>query len=178
MPRLNVIEPDKATGKAKELFDGPLKDKKLNIFKGMANSPAAVEAYLGMSQALAKGVLGDNEREVIQLAVSQENGCDYCLAAHTAMGKKAGLTDEQATGARKGAIPGDAKLDALAKFAKALHEKKGFVSDDDLKRFRDAGWDDAATAETIANYAQATFSNYFNHVHQSPVDLPEAPALP
>ncbi len=177
MPRLNVIEPEQASGKAKELLDGPLKEKQLNIFKAMLNSPAATQAYLKMGEALSNGALGAREREIVQLAVSQENGCNYCLAAHTMLGTNAGLSEQQTLGARKGSIQDDPKLDALAKFAKALHEKKGFVSDDDLKRFRDAGWDDAAIVETVANYAQATFSNYFNHVHESPVDLPEAPAL-
>jgi len=177
MPRLNVIEPQNAQGKAKELFEGPLKGKELNIFKGLVNSPAATQAYLNMGEALAQGELSGKEREIVQLAVGQANGCDYCLAAHTMLGKNQGLTDDQAAGARRGEIPDDPKLDALAKFAKTLSEKKGWIDDADLDAFRNAGYTDAHVAEVIAGFAQSTFSNYFNHVNQTEVDLPEPAAI-
>jgi len=176
MPRLNTIDPTSATGRVKEIFDGPLKGKHLNIFKAMGNSPAVLDAYLGLSGALAGASLTAQEREAIQLAVGQANGCDYCTAAHTGLGQAAGLTREQTIGARRGSLD-DPKLDALVKFALALEEKKGWVSDEDLQRVRNAGYDDARIAETVATYALAVFTNYFNHVNQTPVDLPPAPAI-
>lgn len=175
MPRLSVIDPAAGQGRVKEIFEGPLKGKHFNIFKGLANSPAALDAYLALSGALAKGSLSEKERETIQLAVAQANGCEYCLSAHTALGKKAGLTDEQTLEARRGAM-NDPKLAALAKFALALHEKRGSVSDADLASVRKAGYSDAHIAEALASYALATFTNYFNHVNQTAVDFP--PALP
>lgn len=177
MTRLTPVDPARATGKAKELFDGPLKGKHLNIFKGMANSPAALQACLSLTGALGDGLLSAKEREVVQLAVGEANGCEYCTAAHTMTGVKAGLTDEQAAGARRGSIPDDPKLDAIARFAVTLYEKKGWVSDDDLKRIRDAGYTDGHIAEIIANFALATYTNYFNHVNQTDVDFPAAPTL-
>ncbi len=92
MPRLNVVDPETATGKAKELFDGPLKGKYFNIYKGLANSPAAVEALLALGKAFSKGVLTPQEREVIALAVGEVNGCTYCTAAHTVSAKMSGMT--------------------------------------------------------------------------------------
>ncbi|MEL6396852.1 MAG: carboxymuconolactone decarboxylase family protein, partial [Planctomycetota bacterium] len=68
-------------------------------------------------------------------------------------------------------------LGALSKFAAALHEKKGFVGDDDLSAFKNAGYDDGAVAEVVGVYALATFTNYFNHVNESDVDFPAAPAI-
>ena len=177
MPRLNIVEPATATGRAKEIFDGPLKAMQLNIFKGIANSPAALDFYLNASGALKQGVLTDAEREAFQLAVSEANGCDYCLAAHTHLGKGAGLSEDQTVQARRGRIEGDAKLGAITAFAVALHEKRGYVSDDDLSAFKSAGFDDAAVVEAIATYALITFTNFFNHVHQTEVDLPAYPAL-
>ncbi|MEM8756855.1 MAG: carboxymuconolactone decarboxylase family protein, partial [Planctomycetota bacterium] len=112
MARLSTIEPAQATGKAKEIFDGPLAGKHLNIFKGMANSPAGLEFYLGGSGALANASLSAAEQEVIQLVFAQANDCDYCQAAHTAMGKGAGLSEDQTIAARKGGDLGDAKLSA------------------------------------------------------------------
>lgn len=177
MPRLNVVNPETATGKVKELFDGPLRGKHFNLFKGLANSPAALQAYLGMSGTLGSGTLSAAEREAIALAVSEANQCGYCVAAHTAIGKAAGMTDQQTVAARKGAVPDDPKMDALVKFAMRIHEKKGWVSDDDVAQFKAAGYDDGAVAEVIANYALNVFTNYFNHVNESEVDFPAAPTL-
>jgi len=176
MPRLNVIEPSSATGKAKELFDGPLAGKHLNIFKGLANSPAALQAYLGMAGALNRGVLSGSDREVIALVAAQHNACDYCLAAHTHMGKAAGLSEDQTLSARRGEMS-DPKLDALARFTKALLEKNGFAKDDDIAAFKEAGYDDEHVVEVVANVGLNLFTNYFNHVNDTEMDLPAAPSL-
>jgi len=173
MPRLSVIDPQNASGRVKELFEGPLKGKEINILKGMANSPAALEAYAAMAGALANGQLSARERETIALALSQQNSCDYCLAAHTALGKQAGLTDDETLEIRRGQSS-DSKLDALAKFTIALHEKRGWVSDEDFKAFKDAGYDDGAVAEVVANYVHTLYTNYFNHVNDTEVDFPAA----
>ncbi|MCB9845950.1 MAG: carboxymuconolactone decarboxylase family protein [Phycisphaeraceae bacterium] len=176
MARLNVVDPAGATGRAREIFDGPLKGKHFNLFKAMANSGAVLDAYLGMSGPLGKGALSAKEHEVVQLAVGSANNCDYCQAAHTAIGKMAGLSEGQTIEARRGTLS-DARLDALANFALALHEKRGHVSDDDLTRVRGAGFTDAHIAEAVGSYALAVFTNYFNHVNQTEVDFPAPPAV-
>lgn len=177
MARLRSIEPSEAEGRAKELFSGPLKSMQINIFKGMVNSPAAVEAYLGMAGALAKASLSAAEREMIALAISEANQCAYCLAAHTAIGKGAGLSDASVLESRRGHLPADARADAIVKFALKVHEKRGFVSDGDLADFRSAGFGDGHIAEVVAVYAQTVFTNVFNHVNQTAVDFPAAPAI-
>jgi len=176
MPRLTPIDPTTAAGRAKEIFDGPLKGKAFNIFRAMAASPAALDAYLALSGALSHGTLSMKEREVVQLAIGQANGCDYCVAAHTAIGKGGGLTDDQCLGARRGTLT-DPRLDALAKFALRLHEKNGTVSDADLTAFRSAGFNDGHIAEVVANYALAVFTNYFNHVNATISDFPAVPRV-
>lgn len=177
MPRITPIDPASATGKAAELYAGPLAGKHLNIFKSMIASPASVEFYLSANAALGGGVLSAAEREAIQLAISEQNACDYCNGAHTMMGKGAGLTTEQTIAARQGTPTGDARLDALVRFAHALHTRKGFVEDADIAAFRGAGLGDDALVEVIAVYALITFTNYFNHVNQTVLDVPAAPAL-
>lgn len=177
MPRLETIDPATATGRVKEIFDGPLAGKHLNIFKGLANSPVGLDAYLGLGSALEQGELSATEREIIQLVIGQANGCDYCLGAHTMMGKGAGLSEDQTVAARKGASIGDAKHDALAKFAGAIHEKKGFVSEDDLSAFKGAGYTDAHVVEVLVTYTQAVFTNYFNHINNTDIDVPAAPSI-
>jgi len=177
MPRLPVVDPNTAQGRVKEIFDGPLKGKHLNIFKGMANSAAVLDTYLAVAGALGKTGLSPAEREVIQLAVSQANNCNYCTAAHTKLGQGAGLTEEQCLAARKGSIPDDPRLDALARFALALHEKRGFVSDEDISAFKAAGFSDAHVAEVVAVYALAIFTNYFNHLNETEIDFPVPAAV-
>ncbi len=172
MARLNVVDPAAATGDVKEIFDGPLKGKHLNIFKGMGNSAAALNFYLNGSGALGKASLSAKEQEVVQLVFAQGNNCDYCQAAHTHIGKNAGLTEDQTIAARTNGDLGDTKLTAIRTFASALHEKRGFVSDDDIAAFKGAGYDDGAIAEVVAVSALATYTNYFNHVNETEVDLP------
>jgi len=177
MPRLKEIKPETATGKVKELFDGPLAGKHFNIFKAMANSPAALEFYLGAGGALSNASLTPAQRELIALAISEKTGCEYCVAAHTAIGKGAGLSEDVTVQARQGGVPGDAKADAIVKFVLALHEKQGWVTDEDIADFRAAGFNDGHIAEVVATYAQTIFTNFFNHVNHSEVDFPAAPAL-
>jgi uncharacterized peroxidase-related enzyme len=177
MPRLNVVDPSEATGRVKEIFDGPLKGKELNIFKGLANSPAGLEGYLGLAGALGHGGLTKAEQEAVALAIAEANDCDYCRAAHTFIGKEAGLTEAQTVAARRGAVEGDAKLDALVRFTLRLHEKKGFVSADDLRDFKAAGYDDGHVVDVVVAYTLNTLTNYFNHVNDTAVDLPAPPAL-
>ncbi len=176
MPRFPAIEPANATGRAKEIFDGPLKGKHFNIFKSMAVAPAMLDSYLGLAGALSKAALSAKEQEAINLAVSQANGCDYCLAAHTAIGKGAGLSEAQTVEARKGR-PQDAKLAALVKFALALHEKRGHIADGDLAALKQAGYTDQHAVEAIATYAMITMTNYFNHANNTALDFPAAPAV-
>jgi uncharacterized peroxidase-related enzyme len=176
MSRLTPVDPTKAAGRVKEIFEGPLKGKTFNIFRSMANSPAALDTYLGIAGALSKASLSEKEREVIQLTIGEANNCGYCVAAHTAIGKGAGLTEAQTIEARRGTLA-DAKLNALAKFTHAIHEKRGFVSDADLASFKSVGYTDGHVAEVVAGYALAIYTNTFNHVNQTPIDFPVAPKI-
>lgn len=174
MPRLPLIDPATATGRAKELFDGPLKAMKINIFKAMAHSPAALDTYLGIAGALHNGTLSAKEREVVGLVMGEKTGCNYCTAAHTAIGKSLGLSESATLAARRGSGE-DPKLAALAKFVIALDEKGGAVSDADLNAFTQAGYTVEQVPEVIAVYALQVFTNTFNHFNDTPVDFP-APA--
>lgn len=178
MARMELIDPDSAEGKTKELLDAAKKKmgKVPNIVRGVANSPAALEGYLNLSGALGGGVLTAKQRERISLVVGETNECHYCVSAHSAIGKSAGLSDEEIAESRRGSA-GDPKDAAVVKLAKTLVQKRGNVSDAELKTFRDAGFGDDAIAEVVANVALNIFTNYFNHVADTPVDFPEAAPL-
>jgi uncharacterized peroxidase-related enzyme len=115
-------------------------------------------------------------REQIALAVAQANGCDYCLAAHIAIGKMTGLTTDQIRDSRRGAAV-DPKADTLIRFARKVVEAKGRVSGAELRTVREAGYDDGAIAEVVAHVAMKVFANYFNHVADTDIDFSKAEPL-
>lgn len=178
MPRLNTVTPDAATGKTKEIYDNltGAMGKVINIFQGMGNSPAALEAYLAMSGALKKGDLSTEDREVIYLAVSEMNGCHYCVSAHTKIAGGAGMSEEQIVGARKWE-PVEEKHQVLLKFIRRVIETKGHVDDSEVSAVQAAGYTDGQISEAIAYIGLATYSNLFNHVYGTELDFPAAPTL-
>lgn len=178
MARLTQISPKAATGRARELLD--MVEVKLglvpNMTRAMANSPAVLDGYLQLSGALGRGVLPAGLREQLALAVAQANGCDYCVAAHSAVGRMIGLTSEQIRDSRLGTAV-DPKADALVRFALKVLDARGGVADADLEEVRRAGFDDAAIAEAAANVALHVLTNYFNRLAGTDLDFPPAPAL-
>jgi uncharacterized peroxidase-related enzyme len=178
MDRITPVDPQTAQGKTKELLDAVKSKIGLvpNMTRAMAVSPAVLEAYLGISGALAHGVLPPKVREQLALAVGQANDCEYCLSAHSLIGKRVGLTDQAVLDSRKGHSP-DPKTDALIRFARTLVEKQGRVTDTDLTAVREAGYGDAEIAEVVAHVALNTFTNYFNNTADTTIDFPKAPAL-
>ena len=178
MPRLNTVNPETAQGKAKLLLDGVQKSLGMtpNIMRMLANSPAALEAYLGLMRALGGASIDGKTREAIALATSGANGCDYCVAAHTALGKIAGLSKQETCDARR-ATASDEKESQALQFARQIVSSRGFVADEDVERVRQAGYTDGEIAEIVANVALNIFTNYFNHVADTEVDFPVAPEL-
>ncbi len=177
MPRLQPVNPQTATGKAKELLDAVQKKYGMtpNLSRTFANSTAVLETYLGFG-ALDGGALSPTLREQIALTVSEINGCDYCLAAHSAIGKMVGLSQEQIHHSRE-ASSADSREEAALRFAKAIVEKKGWVSDEDVAGVRQADYSDGEIAEIVANVVKNIFTNYFSHVAQTEVDFPAVPQL-
>lgn len=179
MSRLTHVNPETATGRPKELLDAVKRHLGLvpNMTRAMANSPAVLDAYLQFSGALARGTLSPKVREQIALAVAEANGCNYCLAAHTAVGRMVGLTAEQIRDGRRGGAV-DAKANALVRFARQVVAARGRVTASDLAAVRAAGWDDGAVAEVVANVALHVFTNYFNLVADTDLDFPPVEPLP
>jgi uncharacterized peroxidase-related enzyme len=173
MSRLQTIDPSAAQGKAKELLDAVKSKLGLvpNMTRVMANSPAVLEGYLGFSGALAKGLLSAKVREQLALLTAQQNHCDYCLSAHTAIGKMSGLTQEQILASREG-DGGNAKVTAALTFAKRALDAKGQISEADLAAARAAGFSDGEIAEILAHVALNVFTNYFNVAAQVDIDFP------
>ncbi len=146
-----------------------------NLMKTLATAPAALEGYLTFGAALGHGNLDPQFREQIAIAVAQANSCDYCLSAHTALGRKAGLKPEEVA-MNRDAHSTDAKRDAGLQFVQALVMQRGEVSDQTLAEVKAAGYSDGDVAEIVAHVAINVFTNYFNNVARTEVDFPKVRA--
>jgi uncharacterized peroxidase-related enzyme len=169
--RIAPVDPSQATGQAKELLAAV--QAKLgvtpNLMKTLAHSPAALEGYLSLNAALAKGQLSAKVREQLALEVAQQNGCEYCLAAHSLLGKNAGLKPEQIIAARKGqSEDGRAELELAGQVLGA----RGNLTDQQLATARAAGISDGEIAEVVAHVALNVLTNYFNVLARTEVDFP------
>ncbi len=143
-----------------------------NMFRLISTSPQALEGYLAMSGALGKGALPAATRERIALAVAEVNGCDYCLSAHTYLGRNlARLDDAEITANRSGAS-NDPKADAAVRFAAKVARVRGHVGEADLSAVKLAGYSDAQVIEIVQHVALNTWTNYFNEVFKTDIDFP------
>lgn len=143
-----------------------------NLFRVVGNSPAALEGYLGLSGALGKGKLEAKTRERIALAVSELNGCDYCLSAHSYLGKNLAKLDEAEIAANREGGSSDPKADAALRFAAKIVVARGHVSDADVQAVKAAGYDDAQVVEIVLHVALNTLTNYVNEVAKTEIDFP------
>jgi uncharacterized peroxidase-related enzyme len=174
MSRFQSFDPATATGKAKDLL-AVVKTKlgrDLSMTGVMANSPAVLEGYLNFSGALAGGQLDAKLREQIALVTAQENHCNYCLSAHSAIGKMVGLSHAQVVASREGKGESD-KTTAALTFAKRVLDSKGQVAQSELDAVRAAGFSDGEIAEIIAHVALNVFTNYFNIAADVDIDFPK-----
>jgi len=148
-----------------------------NLFRLTANSPKALEGYLGLNTALAQGTLSAETRERLALAVAEVNGCDYCLAAHSYLAKNvAKLSDEEITANRRGQSA-DAQADIAVRFAVDIVRNRGQVSADQVEAVKAAGYTDGQIVEIVAHTALNTLTNYLNEVFETVVDFPAAQPL-
>lgn len=145
-----------------------------NVVRTLAHAPEVLRHLLGLFGHLARGPLDPALMEQVALAVAQANGCTYCLSAHAAMGEATGLDPETIDDSRWAVDP-DPKREAVLHFTRQLVIRRGAVEDDDLRRLRDAGFDDRALVELVAFVSMHVFLNLLAEAAQTPVDFPEVP---
>ncbi|MEO8463942.1 MAG: carboxymuconolactone decarboxylase family protein [Gammaproteobacteria bacterium] len=143
-----------------------------NLFRLVANSPAALEGYVGLLGALGKGALPAATGERIALAVAEINGCGYCLSAHTYLGKHVAKLDDTEIAANRSGGSNDAKADAAVRFAVSVTQQRGHVSEAELQAVRNAGYSDAQVIEIVLHVALNTWTNYINEVAKTDIDFP------
>lgn len=143
-----------------------------NMTKAMANSPALLQGYLGLSGALATGRLRPAVREQIALAVAQRNGCAYCLSAHSYLAEHVADLDREAVDAARKADSPDPKTAAVLALAAAVNDSRGDIDPEQLAAARAAGLDDGEIAETLGHVALNVLTNYFNKAVDVDIDFP------
>ena len=143
-----------------------------NMFRLIANSPAALKGYVGLSDALNRGTLPAATRERIALAVAEVNGCSYCLSAHTYLGKNFAKLDDAEISANRQGASNDPKADAAVRFAVELVRERGHVGEEGLRAVKAAGYDDAQVIEIVLHVALNTWTNFINVVGATDIDFP------
>ncbi|MFI4860099.1 MAG: carboxymuconolactone decarboxylase family protein [Phycisphaerales bacterium JB063] len=178
MARIQPLDPSDATGQADELFTAIQSKVGMvpNLYRTLGNAPSVLSGLLALKGELDKGSLSAADKERIALAVGQANGCDYCVAAHTVIGKGAGLSEDETLSARQGEAS-DPRAQAVLTLAKAVVEREGFVTDAQLADARSAGLDDAVVLEVVGQVILNFFTNFTNHVAETTIDFPAAPQL-
>jgi len=176
MTRLASHPVPDATGAAAQLFtaiQGAI-GKVPNAYRDIgSNSPVVLEAVLALDASLKKTALSARDVEVIKLAVSATNGCDYCVAAHSLMGKMAGLPPDALAAVRDGRATGNAREDALADFARHLVTSRGTVEASVVEAVKAAGVTDAQIVDVTLAITAITLTNLFNRINDTVVDFPK-----
>jgi len=143
-----------------------------NFFKILGNSSTILAGFLAFGNGLKNGVLSEQEREQIAIAVAGYDQCEYCASAHTLFAINAGVPENETKKNLKG-LSDSKKIGTLIKFCLAILQNKGEVSDEEMALIREAGYTDEAIVEIVANVGINIFTNYFNHVAQTDLDFPQ-----
>jgi uncharacterized peroxidase-related enzyme len=165
---------DAAPAASRALLEGV--ERKLgvapNLFRLVAHSPAALQSYVGMLEALGAGTLPAATHERIALAVAEVNGCTYCLSAHTYLGKHVAKLDDAELVANRAGTSSDPKAAAAVSFAVKVVRERGHVGESDIRALKAAGYDDGQVIEIVQHVALNTWTNYINEVAKTDVDFP------
>lgn len=174
MARISVINPQTATGEAKTLLDAVQAKLGMtpNFLRVLANSPAALGSFLGLHHIAEHGSLDLPTRERIAVALAQQNSCEYCLSAHSAIGRKTGLTGDEIVANREGTSH-DAKAAAAVGFARALVEHTGEITNAELEAVRAAGYGDAEIVEIIVHVGMNLLTNILGKASRVEIDFPK-----
>ncbi|WP_109127117.1 carboxymuconolactone decarboxylase family protein [Dyella sp. C11] len=175
MSRILTPDLETATGATAEVFDQIRKavGRVPNAFGAIGSlNPAALKAVLQADGVLAAGTLTKQDQETIKLTVSEVAGCDYCVAAHSLLGKMAGLKPDALGKIRAGQSTDDAKRDALVHFVRTLVKTSGTISAEEFAAIKSAGYTDAQLVDISLAIALIVFTNVFNRINDTSIDFP------
>lgn len=177
MSRIAIIDPQTAAGETRDLLEAVRAQLGVvpNFIRVLANSPSALKAFLGLFQIAGSGTLEAPTRERIALAVAQQNTCEYCLSAHTALGRNAGLGGDEIAANRQGSSL-EARAAVAVAFARSLMENTGDVTSAEIEAVRQAGYGDAEIVEIIVHVALNALTNILGKASRVEIDFPKVSA--
>ena len=180
MNLFSIHTPETAPEKARPILDGAKRKFGFvpNLLAALAEAPAALEAAVSLMDALARSSFTPTEREVVLIAVSAKNGCDYCVAAHSTIAGLQKVPAEVIAALREGRPIADPRLEVLRRFAETVVEARGWVSEADVQAFLAAGFDRQQVLEVVLGVAFKTLLNYTDHLVDTPLDDAFAGAAP
>lgn len=172
MPDFPVLTPQNAPDASRPLLDKAQQKFGMlpNLMGVLATAPAALGSYLAVNEALEGSSLTPVEQQVVLIATSTENGCEYCVSVHSAVAGMVKMPADALEALRAGRDPGDARLGALARFARHVVEERGWVAPEEMEAFLAAGFGEQQVLEVITGVALKTISNYTNHIAATPLD--------
>jgi len=141
-----------------------------NLFAYMAEAPTTIEAYLSMNELISKSSFSAAQQQVALLAVSKENGCDFCITAHRAIGKMSKANQQTLDAIHNDAEIEDSLDRTLAAYARKVVKQRGYVSDENINEFIAAGFTRQNVLEVILIVSIKTLSNYINHITEPEVN--------
>jgi uncharacterized peroxidase-related enzyme len=142
-----------------------------NLFGVFAESPAALRGGLAIFEAFSSSSLSPAEQQLVMLAASEANDCEYCVAAHSSIAKRFVKVDAALVDATRRRTPlSDAKLDALVTFTRRVVEQRGQLAEAELAAFLAAGYTKAQVIEVLLGVGMKTFNNYVDHIAHTPLN--------
>lgn len=141
-----------------------------NLVGVLAESPSALEGYLSLAGAFEKAPFSATEKQIVLIATSVENGCEYCVAAHTTVGGMQKIPSAVLDALREGRAIEDAKLEALRSLTISIVRNRGFADQKSIEAFSNAGYTRGHLLDVITGVTQKTLSNYVNHIAATPLD--------
>ena len=173
MTHFPVHTADSAPAASRSLLDGIRRSFGFvpNLFGVFAESPAALRGGLAIYEAFSTSSLAPAEQQLVMLAVSEANDCEYCVAAHSALAKRVAKVDPALVAATRRREPlADAKLDALVTFTRTIVEQRGMLAEAEVAAFLDAGYTKAQVIEVLLGVGMKTFNNYVDHIAHTPLN--------
>ena len=174
MSRITTITNDMANAEQSALLESIQQKLGMvpNFLRVFANSPTALKGFLGLHSITEEGELDGQTKERIALVLAQQNGCEYCLSAHTAIGRKAGLSTTEIEANREGSSE-DARAAVAVKLAKSLAENQGDVTTAELQEARNVGYSEAEIVEIITHVGMNVLTNILAKTAQVDIDFPK-----
>jgi uncharacterized peroxidase-related enzyme len=178
MKKLSVLTKEQAPEQSKKIFESIEKSVGMlpNIYAVIGNSENALASYLALSESQKQSSFNAKEREAVALAVSEENGCNYCTSAHTAIAGMNGFSENETLALRAGTIS-DRKLNVLTNLTKSLIINRGKADEYLVNRFFEAGYDEKALVDLVLLVADKIFTTYIGRLAQPEIDFPVAKPL-